>query len=169
MLPLGASIDIVPGIAPLDLQTARTGDYVSLKDAEGVLIVIFKGAGTAADDPLFTLSQATTVAGGGAKAAAVIDTIYKKQAADLTALGVWSKVTQAPATTFQADGTSAEEQAVYAIAVPAARLDVDNGFDCVSLSCADTGLNAQLGCVLYILYGLRNQDHPANLASRIVD
>lgn len=168
MLPLGAGIDIVAGIIPLDLQTARTGDYVSLKNAEGVLVVIFKGAGTAGDDPDFTLNQATSVAGGSAKALNAIETVYKKQGT-LTSVGVWTKETQTADEVYSADATSAESEAIYVFDVPAAKLDVDNGFDCISVDVADVGTNAQLGCVLYILYGLREQDKPENLASRIVD
>lgn len=168
MNPLGATIDIVPGIVPQDLQTARTGDYVSLKHAEGALIVIFKGAGTAGDDPDFTLNQATAVAGTGAKACNAIATIYKKQGT-LTSVGTWTKETQTADEVYSADGTSAEEQAVYVIDVPATKLDRDNGYDCISVDSADVGTNAQLGCVLYILYGLRYQDAPENLTSRIAD
>lgn len=168
MLPLGNIIDIVAGVIPLDLQTARTGDYVSLKEAEGCLVVILKGAGTAGDDPDFTLNQAVAVAGTSAKALNAIDTVYKKQGT-LTSVGTWAKVTQTADEVFSADATSAEEEALYVIDVPAAKLDVDNGFDCISVDVADVGTNAQLGCVLYILYGLRHKDQPENLNSRIID
>ena len=168
MNPLGNSLDIVSGIVPQDLQTARTGDYISLKGAAGVLIVIFKGAGTAGDDPDFTLNQATAVAGTGAKVLNAVETIYKKQGT-LTAVGAWTKVTQAADELFSADDTSAESQGLYVIDVPADKLDVDNGYDCLSVDAADVGTNAQLGCVLYILYGLRYADQPENLESKIVD
>lgn len=169
MKPLGMSFDLAAGIVPLDLQTARTGDYVSLKNAQGVAIIIFKGVGTAAQDPVFTLNQATAVAGTGAKACAVISTIYKKQGPLLSAVSGWTEVTQAAATTFTGDGTSAEEQAIYVIQVDSDELDVDNGFDCISVDCADVGGNEQLGCVLYLLYGLRHQAAPANLPDPLVD
>lgn len=169
MNPLGSLIDIVPGIMPLDLQTARTGDYVSLKNAAGCLVVIVKGAGTAADDPDFTLNQATAVAGTSAKALNAIDTVYKKQGAALTAVGTWTKETQTADEVYSADGTSAEEQAVYCFNVDAAQLDVDNGFDCISVDCGDVGTNAQLGTVLYILHGLRYPDKPDALPNSIAD
>lgn len=165
--PLGNLFDIVPAIAPLDLQTARTGDYVSLKNAQGVAIVIFKGAGTAGDDPDFTVNQATAVAGTSAKAL-TFTTIFKKQGT-LTSVGTWSEVTQSASEVFSADATSAEEQAVYVIQIDADELDVDNGFDCVSVDCADVGTNAQLGCAFYLLYGLRHPAAPSGLPNSIAD
>jgi len=168
MKPLGALFDIVPGIVPLDLQTARTGDWVSLKNAQGVCIVFFKGAGTAGDDPTLTFQQATDVAGTSAKNLTVVTDIHKKQGT-LTAVGTWTTTTQAAAATYAGDGTSAEEQAVYVVEIEADQLDVDNGFDCINVACSDVGTNAQLGCALYILYGLRYGGAPATLPNAIAD
>lgn len=168
MKPLGALFDIVPAIVPLDLQTARTGDWVSLKNAQGVAIVFFKGAGTAADDPTLTVQQATDVSGTSAKDLSVITTVHKKQGT-LTSVGTWTTSTQSAAATYVGDSTSAEEQAVYVIEIEADELDVDNGFDCINVACSDVGTNAQLGCALYILYGLRHAGAPAKLPSAIAD
>lgn len=168
MKPLGALFDIVPAIVPLDLQTARTGDWVSLKNAQGVAIVFFKGAGTAGDDPTLTVQQATDVAGTSAKNLSTITAVHKKQGT-LTSVGTWTTSTQAAAATYAGDGTSAEEQAVYVIEIEADELDVDNGFDCINVACSDVGTNAQLGCALYILYGLRHGTTPAGLPNSIAD
>lgn len=169
MLPLGASFDLVAGVVPVDLQTAQTGDYVSLKNAAGVLVVFFKGVGTAADDPTIELQQAKTVAGGSAKDLNGFVDIWKKQGALLTGVGAWTKVSQPADEDFIGDGTSAEEQGLYAAWVPNDLLDVDNGFDCVQANVKDVGTNAQLGCVLYILCGLRYKATPENLPSAITD
>ena len=168
MNPLGSAIDIVPVIAPLDLQTARSGDYVSLKNAKGVLFVIFKGAGTDGDDPTFTLKQATDVAGTSEKDAAVITEYFEKEGT-LTSVGTWTRVTQSAAATVVPGDPSAQSQAVYCVYVEADQLDVDGGFDCVTLNAADTGTNAQLGCVLAILTGLRYPATPQNLPNAIAD
>lgn len=165
---LGNCLDIVPAIVPLDLQTARDGDWVSLKNAEGVCFVVFKGAGTAGDDPDITIEQAVDVAGTSGKVLNAITTVFKKQGT-LTSVGTWTAVSQAADELFDADGTSAEEQAVYAFEVDADQLDVTNGFDCVRLRIADVGSNAQLGCAFYLLYGLRYRRAPEQLASAIVD
>jgi hypothetical protein len=169
MNPLGSSFDIIPGVVPVDLQAAQTGDYVSLKGAQGCLVVFFKGAGTAADDPTLEIQQATSVAAGSAKDLLGFITIYKKQGAALTGVGSWAKVSQTADEDFVGDSTSAEEQGLYAAWIPNDILDVDNGFDCIQVNVKDVGNNAQLGCVLYILCGLRNQTTPADLTSAIVD
>ncbi|MGE3856989.1 MAG: hypothetical protein AB7G21_08550 [Dehalococcoidia bacterium] len=165
---LGKIFDIIPVILPLDLQTARNGDYVSLKNAGGVSFVVHKGAGTAGDDPDFTVRQAQDVAGTAVKDLEVVTTIYKKQGT-LSAVGTWTKVTQAAGAAYSADATSAEEEAVYVIEIAADQLDIDNGFDCVTLNVADVGTNAQLGSVLALLWGLRHQTAPESLPSAIAD
>jgi hypothetical protein len=171
MNPLGSLIDIVPGIVPVDLEGGNNaGDYVSLKNAEGLLVVFFKAAGTAPDDPTLELQQAQTVAGGGAKDLLGFVDIYKKQGALLTGVGTWTKVTQTADEDFVGDATSAEEQGLYAAWIPATLLDRTNGFDCVQVNIADPGVaGAQLGCVLYILCGLRYQRSPEDALSAIVN
>lgn len=168
MKPLGALFDLVPAILPLDLQTARDGDWLSLKGCQGVQVVVFKGAGTAGDDPVISFQQATSVAGGGAKDLATIATIHKKQGT-LTGVGVWTKVAQAAGASYTGDGTSAEEEAMYVFQIEADELDVDGGFDCLRVRIADVGGNAQLGCAWYAPYGLRYAAAPEALASAIVD
>lgn len=164
--PLGNLFDIVPAIAPLDLQTAREGDWMSMKNCQGVAVVVFKGAGTAGDDPDVTIEQATDAAGTDAKDLVAITRIYKKQGT-LTAVTAWSEVTQAVSASFSADATSAEEQAVYVIQVDAEMLDRNGAFDWIRVKVADTGTNAQLGCALYIPYGLRYPSKPQSLPSMI--
>lgn len=168
MFGLGKDFDIVAGILPLDLQTARTGDYISVKNCKSVAVVIFKGAGTAGDDPDFTINQATAVAGTSAKALNVIETVYTKQGT-LTAVGTWTKVTQTADEVYSADATSAESEAIYVFEFETSALDQANGFDCISVDCADVGTNAQLGCVLYFLRGLHYGQAPENLPSSIAD
>lgn len=168
MLPLGDSIDIVPAIVPLDLQTARDGDWVSLKNAKGVLFVVFKGAGTAGDDPSITIEQASDVAGTGAKVLNAVVDFYKK-IGTLTAVGTWTKVTQTADELVTVDAVSAEAEGIWAFNVEADQLDVDGGFDCVRIRIADVGGNAQLGCALYILHGLRYKATPESLLSAIAD
>lgn len=170
MLRLGSAFDIVPAWAPLDLQTARAGDWLSLKNCADVGILIFKGAGTDNDDPTFTVEQATSVAGGSAKNLAVITQYWEKEAAtDLTGTGTWTRVTQSASQAVAPGDPSAQYVAMYYIHVEADQLDVDNGFDCIRVSCSDIGSNAQLGAALYILGGLREKRAPENLPSSIID
>lgn len=169
MNPLGSLIDIIPGTVPADLQTLVAGDYVSLKNATGVLVVFFKGAGTAGDDPTLEVTQATAVAGTSAKDLNGFVDIYKKQGAALTAVGAWTKVSQTADEDFVGDGTSAETQGLYCAWIPATMLDVANGFDCLRVDVKDVGTNAQLGCVLYILCGLRYPGAPERLPNSIAN
>ena len=157
--------NIVAAFLPSDMTTsANTGDWVSLKGYDRVTCILFKAAGTAGDDPIFTLKQAKDVSGTDPKA---LDfTRLDMKAGTLTAVGPFTKVTQAAAGTYQ-NAVHAEVQAIYAVEVTADQLDVNNGYDCVQLSVPDVGAASQLGCGLYILragrFGVAGQ------ASAIVD
>lgn len=170
MKPLGNIIDIVPAFRPVDLQTAaNSGDYVSLKNAQGVLILFHSAIGTAGDDPTITVRQAQDVSGTAVKDLSVITEVFTKQAATaLTSIAGWTKVTQAAAATYTND-TSAEQEALWVIQIEADQLDADNGFDCIAANVADVGGNAQLGACYYILYGLRHASTPENLPSPIAN
>lgn len=140
---------IVAGIIPIDLATAaNNGDWVSLKHYSHVTCVLYKAAGTAGEDPVFKMQQATAVAGTSAKDL-LFDTVYIK-AGTLTSVGTFTKVTQTAATSYT-DATHAEVQAIYVVEFDAEDLDVANSFDCVQMSVADVGVAAQIGCGFYIL------------------
>jgi len=161
---LGRSFDISAGISPVNLATAaNTGKRVSLRNAGGVTIVVFKGAGTAAEDPSFTLKQHTAASGGTSANLAAITYYFVKQEATLDGDETWSKVTQAASATVTGNGTSAEEEAIYVFEVDAAQLDAN--YTHVSLDIADVGTNSQIGGVLYLLRDLKVQRTPANLVN----
>ncbi len=164
---LGRLFDISAGFVPVDMQTAaNTGKRVSLKNAGGCTIVLFKAAGTAGDDPVLTLKQHTAATGGTTANLAAIDHYYVKSETTLDGDETWTKVTQAAAATITdpgGAGTSAEEQQIVVIEVQGTSLA--DGYDYISLDVADVGGNAQLGCVLYLLRDLMVQRAPANLAA----
>ncbi|BCM70864.1 MULTISPECIES: hypothetical protein [Streptomyces] len=169
MEALGRLVDVCVGAAPVDLSTAAvTGKRVALKGSGGLTIVVFKGAGTAGDDPTFTLKQHTANTGGTTSNLAVIDHYYLKSATTLAGTETWSKVTQTAAATI-ADpggaGTSAESQQIIVIEVDAAQLS--DGYTHVSLDCADVGTNAQLGAILYLRRDLLVERAPAALAASL--
>jgi hypothetical protein len=154
MINLIEQLQIACGFVPVNMASAANdGDWVSLKSYQWLLIVLFKGAGTAGEDPTITVEQATTVAGGGAKALNFTE-IYKKQGADLFAIGQFTKVTQAAGNTFT-DGTLAEEQAIVVVPIKADTLDTAGGFDCVRGRVADVGASSQIGGLFYLLGGAR--------------
>jgi hypothetical protein len=162
-------VQIASGFVPVDTQTASNpGDVVSLKNYAHLTVLFFKAAGTAGDDPVLTFEQATDVAFGTSKNLAVIDEYWRKEGADLTAIGTFTRVTQSASQTVTLSATSAESQGIYVFEIDAADLDVDNGYDCVRVTVADTGsAGAQLGCMLYLLSGARNASDV--LPSAIVD
>ncbi|WP_199572746.1 hypothetical protein [Streptomyces murinus] len=169
MEALGRLVDVCIGAAPVDLSSAAvTGKRVALKGCGGLTIVVIKGAGTAGDDPTFTLQQHTAASGGTSSSLAVIDHYYLKDAATLAGTEQWTKVTQSAAATI-ADpggaGTSAEHQQILAIEVDAAQLA--DGYTHVSLNVADVGTNAQLGAILYFRRDLFVERAPQALAASL--
>lgn len=133
------------GAEPKSYSGAAMADaYVSLKNYQTLTIKISTGAwagGTAA----VTLSQATAVAGTGAKALAFTD--YWD---DLTTTGTLAKKA-ATSNTFNL-GTANKS---FVIHVDASMLDVAGGFDCVTLAVASPGANADFYAVEYILSDVR--------------
>ena len=140
---------IIAAFVPVDMSgAANNGDWVQLSKYRRLVAVLFKKAGTAGDDPVFTLKQASDNAGTGAKALN-FTTLFAKVGTQAST-AQFTKVTQAAANTYT-DATSAEAEAIIAVEVQAADLDVENGFGWVQLSVPDVGANAQLGCGFYLL------------------
>lgn len=145
------SIDIISAFVPVDMQTAaNNGDWVNMKNYRKCVAVLFKAAGTAGDDPVFKLQQASDNAGTGVKN--LTFTVIHEKVGTLTGVGQWTKKTQTAATSYT-NTDSAEAQSIIAVEIDESDLDVANGFTHVQLSIADTGGNAQLGCAFYLLMG----------------
>ena len=141
---------VVSGFVPTESGAAETGDYVSFKHYNRCTVIYFTDAGIGGDDPVLTFSQATTVAGGSDKPLSVVKTIHHKADADLTTIGINTKVTQTAAATYT-DATHGELQKIYQIDVTAEELDVAGGFDTMRVSVADTGTTGQEAAMLYIM------------------
>lgn len=165
MEALGRLFDISSGIVPVDSQTAAmTGHRVSLRNAGGCTIVVFKAAGTANDDPVLDLQQHTASSGGTTADLDIIDHYYYKQEATLDGDETWTKATQTAASEVTLNATSAETQMIVVIEVDATELT--DGYDYISLDIADTGAaGAQLISCLYLLRDLHVQRAPANLVA----
>lgn len=163
------------GFLPVAMNTAaNTADVVSLKGYGGCLVIIYKAVGTAGDDPTVTLLQGTDVAFGTNKALNITRVDKKQAASNLLAVGTYTKSTSSsPASndTFSTNTWTnsdlAEQAAIVLIDIKPEMLDIDGGYDCVRVSVGDVGTNAQLGCVLYMLYDPR--DRKETLISAIVD
>lgn len=168
-MKLVENTQICAGFVPVNMATANnTGDWISMKNWGHLAIVIFKGAGAAAEPLTVTVSQATAVAGTNSKALNFTD-LYTKAGADIFAIGTWTRVTQSAGNTWAAgSGANGDYQAIYLIEIDAEDLDVGGGFDCVQASIADVGTTSQVGGILYILTEPR-VSNPASPPSAIVD
>jgi hypothetical protein len=137
-------------VAPKDITgVAQVGDWMSLKDYSHATIVIIQGA-WAGGTPAVTLQQATDVSGADAKALA-FDARWSK-----VGLGTGSQFTKL-AVVSNTFNLGAVPNTVTLIEIDGDDLDVDGGFDCLSVSVASPGTNADLLCVFYVLSGARYQ------------
>lgn len=146
MLQLVEQTKIVEGLPPAADAAGRTGDYVTLKDAAGIYIICHVTQGNAATVAL-TPYQATAVAGTGEKV--------------ISAVPVWSNLDTAATDTLvrRTDAANyttdaAVKNKIVVFFIPAAALDVTNGFDCV---CVKTGASnvANITQAMYVLVGER--------------
>jgi hypothetical protein len=150
---------IAQGFLPVLMNTAaNAGDWVSMKEFGRMAIVVFKAVGTAGDDPTIAVKQATDVSGTSSKALAFTEVRKKQAATNLLAVGQFTKSTSASPASNDTFNTTlgtwtnsdlAEQAAIIVIDIKAEDLDVANGFDCIQVSIADVGTNAQLGSALY--------------------
>jgi hypothetical protein len=150
---LGDRYDLGTGFVPVDMQTAQTGKRLAMQGLYSVDVVLIKAAGTAGDDPTLTLKSHTAASGGTSANLAIITEYFVKREATLDNDEVWERFTQSAAATIADPGgatTSAEEQQIVVFTV--ANEELPAGHKYISVDVADTGTNAQLGTVLYIMH-----------------
>lgn len=159
---LGRLFDVGTGIVPVDLAAgANTGHRIHMKNAGGVAIIACFNNGTAAEAPTIDLQEHDAATSGTSQDLDVIASYYKKEEAALDGDETWTKVTQTAASEVtNADWDDANEVLVV-IEVQSEQLS--DGFEWLSVNIADTG-TAQVGTVLYVLYDLKVQRAPENLA-----
>lgn len=165
MEALGRTLDIVAGIAPVDLITAaNTGNRVHLKNAAHVAIVAFVGAAASGVEAVsMTLKQHTAASAGTSANLATVTRWHTKQLATLAGSETWTLNTQAAAATIPIAAADRDKQAIVVVEVDGASLA--DGYEWVSLDIADPGSVSRLGAVLYLLTDLMVQRKPANLAN----
>lgn len=130
-------------VVPKDITGAvQNGQYISLKNYNHLTVILIQGA-WAGGTPAVTLGQAQAVAGTGAKAA---NLNFYWQKAGLSA-SVFAK-TAVVSNTFNLPATA---NTVTVLEIDAEELDVTNGFDCVRVSVASPGANADLLSIIYLL------------------
>lgn len=174
MLGLGNTYDLIPLIAPKDLQASTPGSKLfSLRDCHSVDIVIYCGDGTDNDDIDFTITKhvdlndasGTTIALGSAGSGHGY--YYKKEhATDVTSVGTWTAVAFSDADgVYTIADPSAQSEGVYVIHIDAA--DLGDGYSALKFAITDLGSNAKIGCAFALLQGLAAQRAPQNLRSAI--
>lgn len=118
-------------LAPATDAAGRTSSYFSLKDVKGkayVRVDITQGnAATVA----ITLQQATTVAGGSAKALSATTRVWATEDAGTAATVLPARVADA-ASTYTTGAALANKSVI--IEVDPSTLDVNNGFDCIAVT-----------------------------------
>lgn len=132
---------------PPAASPASTEDYVSLKGAKYVTVIISVDNGSTVTGADVTLKQATVVAGTDEKALS-FDTVYANT--DVGASDTLVKTT-VTSNTFTTDTTD-NKNLLYVICVDASSLDVANNFDCFRVD-----VTGNANCVASGVYILSNQ------------
>lgn len=126
VLTLPEQFKIIEAMAPATDAAGRTGDYVSLKNAKRVTVVVHITQGNAATIAL-TLEQATAVAGTGSKVLTNVVPVWANQDTATSD----TLVRQTDAVNFTTSAAVKNKMIVFQ--VDPATLDVAGGFDCLVL------------------------------------
>lgn len=150
VVPSLTALAISQAWPPIDLQSATNGAWRAFGTNSRCTFVFHKTAGTAGDDPLLHVQQATDDSGTGAKDLEI--TVYwKKQSGNLYIdPAAFTKVTQSASADIQLDATSAESQMIVLVEVDLSDLDTAGGFNSLRFQCGSVGANPQLGSALYL-------------------
>lgn len=140
---LQESLKPVYGLGPIT-PASSTPDYVSLKNAHRLYVVIMALNATTVTGSAITLKQATAVAGTGEKALS-FTTMYANIDCAVSDLLVKTTVVSDTFTTSVVNS----KQLMYVIDVRPEMLDHENGFDCVRVGTANA--IATTLSVLYLL------------------
>jgi hypothetical protein len=148
------NVHVCEGCKPATTAGAKSSDWISLHNYEGVMFIVYIAQGNAASTAI-TFDKAKTSAGGTNsdgitfyRAASLEDT---PQTADTyTAIASAASVTSS---------TTGSGSSIYLFDFTAAELG--EGYDFIQCECgaSDAG---NLACVVPILYGPRYADEPAN-------
>ena len=133
--------DIIPLLNQVDADTAVTGDWVKLTNYNRAMILVAKYGSEDVDTLGFEMVQATAAAGTGVKAVEALFPYWYKQGT-LTSQTVWTVGRLTTADSILGIGSAAPtggtlvvatdtntDAALLAIDVQASDLDIDGGFD----------------------------------------
>lgn len=131
-------------LAPATDAAGRTSGYVTLKNAHKAFVVVHITQGNAATIAL-SLSQATTVAGGSAKAVSNTFPIWS----NLDVAASDTLVSRTAAASYTTDAGVKNKIVVFEI-LPEAVLDIANGFDCVAVTTGASDAANITSAVIYL-------------------
>lgn len=123
---LAQNLQPVEAMPPATDAAGRTGDYVSLKNAHKVFIVVHITQGNAATVAL-TPYQATNVAAGSEKVLTNTVPIY----ANLDTAASDALVRRTDAVNYTTDAAVKNKLVIFEI--DPSTLDINNGFDCITV------------------------------------
>jgi hypothetical protein len=146
MFHLVEGAKLVEALAPATDAAGRTGDYVSLKDAARAFIVVHITQGNAATVAL-TPYQASDVAATGEKVISAVPVWSDLDTASSDAL-----VRRTDAANYTTD--AAVKNKIVVFQIDAAKLDVSNGFDCITVKTGASNV-ANITQAYYVLVGSR--------------
>ena len=147
-------IDMI-GAGPVDLDTDRTGDYISVANYRRALLIFTNAVGTAGDDWNLTVREATDASGTGVQDCDIVDEYWIKQAAtNLLAVATFTRTTQTADALIAGNATSAEQACLVVLDLDLARMS--EGFDFLGCTVTlDASGGAQYGSVILIPYDAR--------------
>ncbi len=135
---------VVWGFGPAVASTSQA-DFVSLKNYERCCIIIQSLNSTTVTGSAITLGQATSVANGSGKA---LGFSFQYANLDVAATDTFVE-TAVTSNTFTTTAVNSKTS-LYAIEVKATDLDINNGFDCLTVNLATSANTTH--SVTYILY-----------------
>lgn len=147
---LHQQITIVTLIVPKDITgAAQTSPWLSLKNYRNCDIYITQAA-WAGGTPAVTVTQAKDLSGTAPKPLP-----FTKRYQQATNVGTGYTESDVTNNTFTLPNTANQ---THIISINAATLDVDNGYDCIQLTIASPGTNADLLQAIALLSGARYAD-----------
>jgi hypothetical protein len=137
------AIKVIHGIAPIAGSSARSGDWVCLRNYNHLTILVYIAQGNAATTAI-TIDKAKTAAGGSNSDGITAGKVYLA-AGDLTTTDAFVAVTTAASYTSSAAGTG---QSIYRIELDAA--DIGDDYDFVQVELGSSNASNIVAAV-YIL------------------
>jgi hypothetical protein len=161
---LGYKFDIGSAIVPVDLAGgANTGHRLHLANYGGVAIVLYFNNGIAAEAVAADVQQHTAATAGTSADLDVVTYYHAKLEAQLDGDEAWAKTTQSAAS----EVTHADWDDLYEglVVIEVSASDLTDGYEWISVDIADTGAGgAHIGAAFYVMYDLKVQRAPENLA-----